>query len=372
MFNVCDFGAVGDKTTDDYPPIQAAITAAGKAKYKETVVFPAGAYGLSQGLLLESGNYPNLLGEGPFGSVLSWNLDGGSCITGAPGASYIRGFRFEGDTGKPDVWVDYDTDRDTDWGENIEDCFFHDWNPETGIAAVRLGRVLNGHYRNIRFGAGRGFAIRLKTSAAGGNFVLENFTMDSQWMPPDIVNGFINVTKGSGNQFEMRLANGRIENSSVPWTDPSAIIWIDSDDDKLGVVPIVAHLDNLDLSADGPGLSLVHQETTEQGAGSSVLLTGVSFAGEEICGGTWSDLVEKPNKPSGVMAMMGIGRFNSGAKENRRNNWWLQGLALGSYLELKEIHHQPDPHRDGFARLYVTENNELIVKFSDGTKKVLT
>ena len=370
MFNVCDFGAVGDKTTDDYPPIQAAITAAGKAKYKETVVFPAGAYGLSQGLLLESGNYPNLLGEGPFGSVLSWNLDGGSCITGAPGASYIRGFRFEGDTGKPDVWVDYDTDRDTDWGENIEDCFFHDWNPETGIAAVRFGRVLNGHYRNIRFGAGRGFAIRLKTSAAGGNFVLENFTMDSQWMPPDIVNGFINVTKGSGNQFEMRLANGRIENSSVAWTNPSGVIWVDSDPpNKLGVVPIAVHFDNVDLSADGPGLALVHQDTTQAGVGSSILLTESGFGGE-ICGGTWSDEVTKPTNPSGVKAMTGIGRFNSGAPETQRTNWWTQALGVGSYLELKQGA-APKPHGDGYARLYATDT-DLAVRFADGTVKVLT
>ena len=371
VFNVKDFGATGDNSTDDTAAIQACLDEAGLATNTANVVFPPGQYVLTSELTF-SGNFPNLVGAGPFSSRLVWNAAGGTCLSGAPGASSIRGLRFAEGTGKPDIWLDWDADTVYDWGETIDDCFFEDWNDTTGIAAIRTGKLLNGYMRNIRFGGGKGFAIIIKTGNFG-SFVLENFTVDTSNAASGVMNGFINLHSVAVGVFEMRLANGRIENSSVAWTNPSGVLWLDSDPvNTLSGIPVNATLDNLDLSADGTGLvSLIHQDTTQTTIGSNILLTSISFSGELICGGNWSSEVEKPTKPSGAYGLLAIGKFNSGAAEERRTNWWMQNLVLGTYLAMKEGVATPNAEGIDFARIYIPSDLDPKVKFADGTTKEL-
>ena len=371
VFNVKDFGATGDNSTDDTAAIQACFDKASGATSKAVVVIPPGKYVLTSTLTMSS-TFPDIAGSGPFGTRLVWNAAGGTCLSGAPGASSLRGIHFIEGTGKPDIWLDYAADTEWDYGETIDDCFFDDWNDTTGIAAIRTGKLLNGHMRNIRFGGGKGFAIILKATG-GGAFVLENFTVDSQNTTAGVMNGFINLHKTAQGTMQLRLANGRIENSSVAWTNPSGIIWIDSDPiNNLGTIPLNATLDNLDLSADGTGLvSLIYQDTTQTGVGSNVLLTSVGFAGDNICGGNWSSAVEKPERPSGAYGLLAIGRFNSGAPENRRTNWWMQSLQLGEYLSMKEAITAPAAEGGSFARIYIPSDLDPKVKFADGTTKEL-
>lgn len=69
-FNVKDYGALGDGSTNDYTAIQAAITAAGVSG--GVVFFPAGNYRIGTGLVV-SGDKVSLRGEGRGLSVIEVN-----------------------------------------------------------------------------------------------------------------------------------------------------------------------------------------------------------------------------------------------------------------------------------------------------------
>ncbi len=375
VFNVKDFGATGDGTTDDTTAIQAAFDAADAAAqvtHAPAVYFPMGDYTVTSKLTWKG---HHILGDGPFVTYITWDAAGGTCIERTGGTVWMKGLRFRGGTGKPDIWLDMITDS-TDFGDWLEDLFFDDWNDTTGIAAIRTGSIINCHWRNLRFGGGKGFAIIIKGGTLG-TFVLDNFTLDTASAAASVFNGFINVHKTVQGSFQMRVANGRIENSGTEWTDPSGVIWIDSDPiNNLGIIPATIHLDNLDIELSGTAtIALVHQDTTQTSIGASVTITAVEFNGvladRPICGGLWSSLVEKPNRPSGVIGLMAVGRFNSGAPEAERTNWWMQSLQLGEYLSMKEAISAPNAEGGTFARIYIPSGLDPKIKFADGTTKEL-
>lgn len=77
VFNVRDYGAVGDGVTDDTAAIQAAIAACNTAG-GGTVFFPRGTYEVSTGLTPP--NWCVLSGEG-YGSRLDYTAPAGVCVT---------------------------------------------------------------------------------------------------------------------------------------------------------------------------------------------------------------------------------------------------------------------------------------------------
>ena len=376
VFNVKDFGAIGDGSTDDSAAIQAAFDAADAAAavtHGPIVYFPMGDYAGGTTLVWKG---HHILGDGPFVTFITWDAAGGTCMSRSTATAWMKGIRFKEGTGKPDIWLDMDGLSAQDWGSWLEEVFFDDWNDTTGIAAIRTGLLVNCHWRNLRFGGGKGFGIVLKAGTLG-TFVLENFTMDTASAASAVVKGLINVHKTAQGTFALRLANGRVENTSVEWVDPAALIWIDSDPvNNLGIIPVSIHLDNLDLALGGTDvIALVHQDTSQTSVGSSVVITAVQWSGaaalRPICGGNWSSLVEKPTRPSGFIGHMAIGRFNSGAPEAERTNWWMQSLQLGTYLSMKEAITAPASEGGSFARIYIPSSLDPQIIFADATTKEL-
>jgi hypothetical protein len=89
IFNVKDYGAVGNGATDDTVAIQAAITACEASDHGGTVFLPAGDYYISSTLTIakRSGNIDqsftkvNMIGQGRHMSTLQWNGGADECLT---------------------------------------------------------------------------------------------------------------------------------------------------------------------------------------------------------------------------------------------------------------------------------------------------
>lgn len=74
VFNVRDYGAVGDNSTDDYAAIQAAITAAAAATSGMAIVYlPVGLYRISEGLTVPGG--VTLQGAGAYSDASGFGTD---------------------------------------------------------------------------------------------------------------------------------------------------------------------------------------------------------------------------------------------------------------------------------------------------------
>lgn len=91
LYNVRDYGATGDGTTDDTTAIQAAITAACAKQYggpytqtspKGVVYFPAGKYAISSALTITAGfmGWLRIFGDGPRNSIIFQTADGQNCL----------------------------------------------------------------------------------------------------------------------------------------------------------------------------------------------------------------------------------------------------------------------------------------------------
>lgn len=159
VFNVKDYGAVGNGTTDDSAAIQAAITAASTVVAGGTVFFPPGFYNVLTGLTLTAPNI-KLLGAGP----------GNMGVSGSFGArDYGTSVIHSAVTGL--VLLTIGTTSSTDWrGPTIEGLTFLDSSGTSDqlAGAILVQRMNNGVIRNVgipRMVAGYG----IKANGTSGN-----------------------------------------------------------------------------------------------------------------------------------------------------------------------------------------------------------
>jgi hypothetical protein len=159
-FNVKDFGAVGNGTTNDAAAIQAAIDAASAVATGATVEFPPGFYKINTGLTLTAPNV-RLVGLGGPGHMgISGSFSGRSYATAV----------IHSDTAGL-VLLTIGTTATTDWrGPTIENLTFNDSSAgnSTIAGAILVQRMNNGVIRNCgfnRISAGYG----IKTNATSGN-----------------------------------------------------------------------------------------------------------------------------------------------------------------------------------------------------------
>lgn len=91
IFNVLDFGATGDGSTDDTAAIQRAVNGSGGASNSGTIFFPKGSYKTTSAILVASGSSLQFLGEGNgsniFGSFNGFIFDNLSTPYNAAGAA---------------------------------------------------------------------------------------------------------------------------------------------------------------------------------------------------------------------------------------------------------------------------------------------
>ncbi len=203
--------------------------------WDETVYFPI------------EGRTPSLIGYGPEATRVEWESDGGTALVGQnKGNQRVKGIYFKAGSGKPDCWYDNSADSAQDWGEWVEDCFFANWNTETGIAAVRLGLTINAHLTRVRFGGGKGPAIWAK--GGGGSFALDRFTVDSS-AADDVFGGLLRFDWLGGQKAVIEVTNGRVESSGRDYAAPYGIIHIDS---AVGPAPVMVHMRSVDVDLGSP------------------------------------------------------------------------------------------------------------------------
>ena len=201
VFNVKDFGATGDGSTDDTTAIQAAFDAADAAQVfgvnGPVVVFPPGDYRVVSVLTWKQ---HDIVAMGQTSTRIKWDAAGGTCIQRTTGTASVKGLRFVGGTGKPDIWLDLSSDS-TDYGDWLEDCFFTDWNDTTGECAIKTGSIVNLHMRRVRFGGGKGYCIVSKSSAGTASFDLTQFTVDFSGAAANVFKGVLHQIQQ--NLFEL-------------------------------------------------------------------------------------------------------------------------------------------------------------------------
>ncbi len=213
--------------------------APGLHRWDESVFFPT------------SGRVPSLIGYGPIATQVRWETDGGTALIGSnAGNQQVKGIYFRAGSGKPDCWYDNSADSAQDWGEWVEECFFADWNTETGTAAIKLGNTVNAHLSKLRFGGGRGPAIWAPNQHGGlGSLALDRFTVDSS-AADDVFGGLLRFDWKSGSQKAViEVTNGRIESSGRDYAAPYGIVHIDSPE---GPSPVMVHTRSLDIDLGSP------------------------------------------------------------------------------------------------------------------------
>jgi Pectate lyase superfamily protein len=89
-YDVTDYGAKGDGSTDDTAAIQAAITAAQKNVYGGVVYFPIGRYVVSAPLVVTASDIL-ILGTGALATMGGAGYDDGKSTTIMPAAAWARG-----------------------------------------------------------------------------------------------------------------------------------------------------------------------------------------------------------------------------------------------------------------------------------------
>lgn len=104
VFNVLDFGAVGNGTADDTTAITATITAANTAG-GGTVVIPQGRYRIPYSLVLEDLNGITLTGENEYASVLAFDNAAKHGIRIRPSAGMVTATTLAADVDEDDTTI---------------------------------------------------------------------------------------------------------------------------------------------------------------------------------------------------------------------------------------------------------------------------
>lgn len=204
MFNVLDFGAVGNGTADDTTAIQAAITYA-QSNGKGTVYFPTGVYKVTSGLTILANDVSLSFNTG---ASISWAGSAtGTVITISNGTIQFR--------------------------NNIENLRITHATTMTGGTALKLNQVNTFNINNIQID-GAYNAI----SVTGGAGVIQNFQLTNT-----VVNGTV-VDLVSASDFYMQ--NGTIQGPKA--TQPTYGILVRKS--------AICNLTNIDVFQSGVGLSV--------------------------------------------------------------------------------------------------------------------
>lgn len=89
FFNVRDYGACGNGSTDDTPAIQSAIAAAQQSTHGGVIFLPVGQYVVTAPLVITRSDIL-ILGEGPLATMGGGGYNDGNCTTIKPAAKWAQ------------------------------------------------------------------------------------------------------------------------------------------------------------------------------------------------------------------------------------------------------------------------------------------
>ncbi len=232
VFNVKDFGALADDSTDDTAAVQAAIDASEVADVAgrfTSVFFPAGKYRVAE---LEWNVDASLVGDNIGEAILRYNGAGGAGtyvlalnkVGGAIPWSHIVNLTFDGDNSALNCIVNNNTaDYDIGFGFDrvgIQDC--------TGDGIdLTSGEVVNLHLERIRFTDVDGYGLHLAGTSATEErpITLKEWT----WSHTGNGQGLLRIDDGKG--YSVAIADGRFEATAALTADPNgdkSIIFSDN------------------------------------------------------------------------------------------------------------------------------------------------
>lgn len=331
VINVLGYGADPTGAADSAAAFQAAFDAADALAPAglngPPVQIPTGIYRINSGLTWKS---HDIIGDGPFASRINWGgAATGTVITRTGDQARMSGLQFRDDVNAPAIWVDL-TGTDADYGDWIEDCFLVGWSTTDGVAAIKATSAINFHMRRLRFGSGKGYAVKVVDPSTLSTISLDDFTVD--WNKnASVMSGFFNVEVDDATKtYTLRIANGRIEsNAGFGAGEDSLVALTETAAGNMGIVPASILLESLTIQVGGSGLgSLVHQNTSDSFNAASLLFSNIRVSGvNALLGGTFSSQVEQPQGvPSAFIPFMTMGRYNSGAAATAKDNWFMSKL----------------------------------------------
>jgi hypothetical protein len=279
-FNVLNYGAVGDGTTDDTAAIQAAVSAAQASAVNGIVYFPGGkTYKITdtidittpitligaQGSVTSHFAYPKIEWGGTTGiPMFQVDVTGNNLMY-----STFRYLFIGGKTGStfPDNAIVFKERIDRDSG-----AAFCQFNNTSSHALVLEKSGTNGHFEHLSFDNIGGYCIHA-TQGGMSHLSVSSFTWDSGAQGGQ---GFLCIDGvGASNDWLdiVSLRDGRIEINSV-LDSPGAVIYLMNEPSYATHSQLHLHMTSIDISVAtsmGSGLSAVGIETTNDEAISMVI-----------------------------------------------------------------------------------------------------